>query len=661
MSKHFRMTDSNEARSYPHTESGSAPHALDRRAFLQGGAAVVLASLLESIAPTYAFGAGRRVGEDVIDGVTRTDLRIARHRLPFAGRDGNAIGLNGSVPGPLVRLREGQGATLRVTNALDVDSSIHWHGLLVPAGMDGVPGVSFAGIGPNSTFTYQYKVRQNGTYWYHSHSGLQEQSGVYGPLIIDPAEPDPFVYEREYVVMLSDWTFEDPHRVLSNIKTIGSYYNYQRRTLMDFAREVSAGQWREAISSRLAWGRMRMDPTDIADVTGATYTYLMNGLAPESNWTALFRPGERVRLRFINGSAMTYFDVRIPGLPLTVVQADGQNVKPVEVDEFRIAVAETYDVIVTPTEDRAFTVFAESMDRSGYARGTLVPRCGMTAPIPARRTRPLRTMADMGMRDMKDMPSMDAMRADGVIAGRAMPDMAPRPETGRVGRDTDASETMPGGSSRDSGGHAAHMDAHKDESLSPPGPASMPGMVMGGPARRPSAGGVVPHGPDTHGLESAMVAMAPRDRLSEAGNGLGDDGWRVLVYRDLEADAPFYDAREPEREIELHLTGNMERYMWSFDGEKFTEVTQPVAFHEGERLRLILVNDTMMEHPIHLHGMWMELENDARLLPRKHTLNVKPGERLSVRISADAPGNWAFHCHLLYHMEMGMFRIVRVS
>ena len=666
MSKHFRITDSNDTRRDPHAQSRSMPRTLDRRAFLQGGTAVLVAGLLESIAPTYALGAGRRVGKDTIDGLTQTDLRIARHRLPFAGRDGNAIGLNGSVPGPLVRLREGQKATLRVTNALDVDSSIHWHGLLVPADMDGVPGVSFAGIRPNSTFTYKYEVRQNGTYWYHSHSGLQEQSGVYGPLIIDPAEPDPFAYEREYVVLLSDWTFEDPHRVLSNIKTIGSYYNYQRRTLIDFAREISAGQWRDAISSRLAWGRMRMDPTDFADVTGATYTYLMNGLAPESNWTALFRPGERVRLRFINGSAMTYFDVRVPGLPLTVVQADGQNVKPVEVDEFRIAVAETYDVIVTPTEDRAFTVFAESMDRGGYARGTLAPRSGMTAPIPARRTRPLRTMADMGMADMgmadmKDRPGMDAMGADSAIAHQATPSATPKPDKGHAGHDTVASTTMPRGSSKGSAGHGAHMAAPTAETASPPGSAPMPEMTMDGPARGSSPGGVVPHGPDTHGLESAMVAMAPSDRLSEPGNGLGDDGWRVLVYRDLEADAPFYDEREPEREIELHLTGNMERYMWSFDGEKFTEVTQPIAFHEGERLRLVLVNDTMMEHPIHLHGMWMELENDARLLPRKHTLNVKPGERLSVRVSADARGNWAFHCHLLYHMEMGMFRIVRVS
>jgi len=370
-----------------------------------------------------------------------------------------------------------------------------------------------------------------------------------------------------------------------------------------------------------------MDPTDIADVTGATYTYLMNGLAPASNWTGIVRRGERARLRFINGSAMSYFDVRIPGLPLTVVQADGQNVKPVTVDELRIAVAETYDVIVTLPEDRAYTIFAESMDRSGYARGTLATRSGMQGPIPARRARPLRTMADMGMGDMAmGNMEMGGMPMDGgspTHEGMAMPD-APQ------------GQTMPGMGMR------------------PRSPMNAPTAAV--PSSTP-----VPHGPDTHGPENAMVAMVPRDRLSEPGTGLGGDGRRVLVYRDLEGLAPFYDQRVPTRTIELHLTGNMERYMWSFDGEKFTEVTAPIAFHEGERLRLVLVNDTMMEHPIHLHGMWMELENDAATLPRKHTLNVKPGERLSARISADARGSWAFHCHLLYHMEMGMFRVVHVS
>jgi CopA family copper-resistance protein len=459
-------------------------------------------------------------------------------------------------------------------------------------------------------------------------------------LIIDPAEPDPVVYDREYVVMLSDWTFEDPHRVLTNLKKMEGYYNYQKRTLAGLAREIAEGRGWSSFTNRLAWGGMRMDATDIADVTGATYTYLMNGLAPESNWTGLFAAGERVRLRFINGSAMSFFDVRIPGLAMSVVQADGQNIKPVEVDEFRIGVAETYDVIVRPEADRAYTVFAESMDRSGHARGTLAPRLGMQAAIPKRRPRPLRTMADMGMRDMHG-------------------------EHEERGGHTSKSRTMPAGPMKHAADsvdhekmdHAAMGHGTLDRGEMNPGSMSQPV----GSADRAAPRKYDPHGPDRHGPGNSMIARLPTDRLSEPGVGLGDDGWRVLVYRDLEALAPFHDRREPTREIELHLTGNMQRYMWSFDGEKYSEVTQPIEFHEGERLRLILVNDTMMEHPIHLHGMWLELENGAGLLPRKHTLNVKPAERLSALISAEARGSWAFHCHLLYHMEMGMFRVVRIS
>ncbi len=496
------------------------------------------------------------------------------------------IAVNGSLPGPLLRFREGETVTLRVANTLDEDTSIHWHGILLPNGMDGVPEVNFPGIRPGETFVYEYPVRQSGTYWYHSHSGLQEQLGVYGPLIIDPIEPDPFAYDREYVVMLSDWTFEDPYGVLANLKKMGGYYNFQRRTVADLFRSSDAG-----LADRLRWGRMRMDPTDIADITGYTYTYLMNGMPPGANWTALFRPGERVRLRFINGGAGSFFDVRIPGLEMTVVQADGQNVEPVTVDEFRIAIAETYDVIVQPTEEKAYTIFAESMDRSGFARGTLAPRSGMSAAIPERRRRPVRSMADMGM-------AMEGMDMEGMA------------------------------------GHAGHESA-------------MPAAV--------------PHGPDTHGPGNAAVPEVTRPRLDDPGIGLGDDGRRVLVYSDLRSVTPGYDRREPERELELHLTGNMERYMWSFDGKKFSEVKGPIPFRLGERLRVTFVNDTMMEHPIHLHGMWMELDNGSGAHnPRKHTVNVKPAERVSFLVTPNDPGPWAMHCHILYHMEAGMFRVVDV-
>ena len=528
------------------------------------------------------------------------DLAVARTAIGIDGRQGTAVTVDGSVPGPLLRFREGEAVTLRVRNELDEPTSIHWHGLLLPFEMDGVPGVSFPGIPPGETFTYRYPVVQSGTYWYHSHTGVQEQLGHYGPLVIDPAGPDPVAYDREHVVVLSDWMFANPHSVLAKLKKDEGYSNYRRRTVGDFFRAVSRNGLGAAVGDRLRWGRMRMAPTDIADVTGHHYTYLMNGQGPETGWYGLFTPGERVRLRVINAAAMSYFNLRIPGLPMTVVQTDGQNVEPVTVDELQIAVAETFDVVVEPVEDRAYTVFAEAMDRSGYARGTLAPREGMEAAVPELREPPLRTMVDMGM----------AM--DGMASG------APAP----------AGTAMPG--------------------------MEMPGMADAGPV-------VARHGPDTHGPGNAGVAEVQRSRLGEPGTGLQGVGHRVLVYTDLRALEP-YNQRPPDREVELHLTGNMERYMWSFDGLKFSEVRGPIPFEHGERVRLTLVNDTMMEHPIHLHGMWMELENgQGEYLPRKHTINVKPAERLSALIDADAPGRWAFHCHLLYHLDMGMFRVVEVS
>jgi CopA family copper-resistance protein len=591
-----------------------------RRHFLKSVAAVGLLTGLDRLAPAYAAEyVGLRKAMAAGEVGQAIDLRIQRTAIRIGDQEAKAVTINGSIPGPLVRLREGQTAILRVANQLDEDTSVHWHGIILPAEMDGVPGVSFAGIKPGQTFTYQFPVKQSGTYWYHSHSGLQEQLGHYGPIIIDPAEPEPFSYDREYVVMLSDWTFENPHHVLAKLKKQSNYYNFQQQTVGDFFRDVSKNGWDATMAERLMWARMRMSPTDLADVSGYTYTYLMNGLAPASNWSGLFRPGERVRLRFINGASMSNFDVRIPGLKMTVVQADGQNVQPVAVEEFRIGVAETYDVIVEPKEERAYTVFAESMDRSGYARGTLTAREGLTAPIPERRPRPLRTMADMGMGDMQH--DMSGMKMDS-MEGMDMSD-----------------------------GGAMQHDM-----------SNMNGMDMSGMDMSGKGAAVTKHGPDTHGPGNSMVAEMPRSRLHEPGTGLENTGTRVLVYTDLRSVKPMEDKRAPGREIELHLTGNMERFMWSFDGKTYSEANAPIAFHYGERLRLIMINDTMMDHPIHLHGMFMELENGAGdYLPRKHTINVKPGERLSLLITADAPGNWAFHCHLLLHMEMGMFRVVSVS
>lgn len=502
------------------------------------------------------------------------------------------------MPGPLIRLKEGQRAKLNVTNKLGEDTSIHWHGIILPENMDGVPGVSFEGIKPGRTFRYRYDVEQNGTYWYHSHSGLQEQLGHLGPLIIDPKDGD-IGADRQHTIILSDWTFEDPDEVFRNLKVAEGYYNRQKRTIFDTFNDIRRQGLEKTWKEREMWGQMRMSPRDIADVTGTTYTYLMNGRDSAMNWSALFKPGEKVRLRIINGSAMSFFDVRIPGLEMTVVSADGQPVRPVPVDEFRIGVAETYDVIVQPKHDKAYTIFAESFDRSGYVRGTLTPEIGREAAVPELRPTPERGMAAMGM------------------AGMGMMNM------------------------NNKDGHMDHAMAHKTE--------------------LPVDSIKIEHTEDGHGAGAAMIATNPTSRLDEPGIGLENVDHKVLVYADLVGAHEWPDKREPERQIELHLTGNMERYMWSFDGKKFTEVDGPIQFHHGERLRLVMVNDTMMDHPIHLHGMWMELENGQYPRPRKHTISLKPSEKVSLQISADAPGSWAFHCHLLYHMKAGMFRVVNVA
>ena len=573
------------------------------------------------------------------------DLTISEQSFHLDGGTGTAITINGTIPGPVIRLKEGQQATLRVTNRLTEDTSIHWHGLLLPSNVDGVPGVSFAGIKPGETFTYRFPVKQSGTYWFHSHSGGQELAGMYAPMIIDPIEPEPFRYEREYTVMLSDWSFESYETLFSNLKKDAGYYNFQKRTIGEFLIDVRRMGFWPALQNYLMWDQMRMDPTDFADVTGYTLTYLMNGRSSTGNWTGQFRPGERVRLRLINAASMTFFDARIPGLMMTVVQMDGQNVQPVTVDELRIGVAETYDVIVEPAEDRAYTIFAETMDRSGYARGTLSPRPGMAAAIPERRPRPLRTMEDMGM----SMEGMDMESMKDPHGGMTMPEMEP---SGGIQKMKPSDDTP----------HREHM---QHGSGVPPvqDRYGMSATDAGdqGRSRIPGAE-PVKHGPDDHGPGNQMVAEYSQNRMGEAGRGLEGSERRVLRYTDLKSLVPHPDQREPEREIELHLTGSMNRYMWSIDGKKYSEAPDPIPFRYGERVRLTFVNDTMMEHPMHLHGMWMHLENGAgAYLPRKHTVIVKPAERLSVVVTADALGPWAFHCHLLFHMDAGMFRIVEVS
>ena len=565
-----------------------------RRAMLKG--AVGLGGLAAIPAWARAMPHGPiRQGFDEVSGRV-IDLAVGQGAIEVAGRSGHTFAVNGSVPGPLVRLKEGEAVTLRVANHLAQDTSIHWHGLLLPFQFDGVPGVSFPGIKPGETFVYELPaLRQSGTYWWHSHSDLQEQAGHYGPIIIDPAGPDPVQADRDYVLLLSEFSPLHPHTIMAKLKKGEEYFNRQKTSWTD--------DYRLSGSDRRMWAGMRMMPTDIADVTGSTYTYLINGHAPEDSLEYLFSPGERVRLRIINGSAMSFFNIRIPGVRMSVVQADGKNVRPIEVDEFQIGTAETYDIVVEPTAE-AHTVVAEAMDRSGMAVATLTSRAGARAPVPSLRDPVLLTMTDMGHGGMDH-------------SGGGHSNMGHAPSTGG----------MDHGSMK-----------MRDTSSVPPDVALGPGVDM--------------------------VSANPADRMGDPGLGLDNVGHKVLTYRDLTALEPNDDPRKPSRHMQIHLTGNMERYMWSFDGRKFNAVAdQPIRFAYNERVRVKLVNDTMMAHPIHLHGHFFELVNGADRMhqPQKHTVIVQPGGSATFDLTADEPGDWAFHCHLLYHMHAGMFQVVTVA
>jgi CopA family copper-resistance protein len=583
---------------------------------------------------------------------TDFNLTIGEQAVNFTGAPRIGTTVNGSLPAPILRWREGDTVTMRVTNLLRETSSIHWHGIILPSAMDGVPGIAtgFNGIKPGETFTYQFPVTQSGTYWYHSHSGFQEQTGLYGSIIIDPREPEPFSYDRDYVVMFSDWTDEDPTDVYAKLKKLSHYYNFNERTHTDLMKDLKEKGLAATWNNRKMWNQMRMSQRDLSDVTGYTYTFLTNGQTPADGWTGLFKRGEKVRLRFINGSAMTFFDVRIPGLKMTVVAADGQYIEPVTVDEFRMGVAETYDVIVEPKDDTAYTIFAQDIARSGYARGTLTPDPSLTATIPEMDPVPNLGHGDMGMNMMNhtghDMSGMDHSQ-------HQMPD-------GKMMSGMDHSQhQMPDGKMMSGMDHSQHQ---------------MAGMDMGGMqlAQAPSAkpvmkpnpsdftAGPVHHAATEYGPHVDMRADAPQYRLDDPGVGLRNNGRRVLTYADLRNLRTTHDHREPDREIELHLTGNMGRYMWSINGVKHSDA-EPLRWKLGERLRITFVNDTMMNHPMHLHGMWSDLETgDNNFIPRKHTVIVQPGSRISYRVTVDAEGGWAYHCHLLYHM-LGMFRTVIVS
>ncbi len=570
---------------------------LDRRHLLTGSGALAVSLAIAPLFPAWArSGTSGAASGGILSG-GNIALTIAEGHFETGGRSAHhAVMINGTLPAPLIRLREGETVRLAVTNRLKEQSSIHWHGLLLPFNMDGVPGVSFPGIDPGETFTYEFPLLQSGTYWYHSHSGMQEATGLYGPLIIDPKGTDPVGYDREHVLVLSDWSPIHPHELMRRLKLSSGHFNSSKQTIGGLLKGQD-----QPLKDRLEWAAMRMDPTDISDVTASTYSYLVNGHGTAENWTGLFVPGERVRLRIINASAMTNFNLRIPGLAMTVVGSDGNLVQPVEVDEFQIAIAETYDVIVSPVDDRAYTLVAEAIDRSGLVRATLAPRMGMTAEVPALRKRPLLTMRDMGM----DMSSMDM-------------------------------------------GQGGEID------LSKPANSSMEGHSMS--MRDPSVAPGVKMGPGV-----ASLAPMPIDRLADRPTGLEAVEHRVLTYDQLRSRDPNPDLRTPSRQIDVHLTANMERYMWSMDGQTLSDGVDRIPFRHGERVQINLINDTMMPHPIHLHGHFFELvSGEPGHRPRKHTVNVLPGGRVAFDFTADAEGDWAFHCHMLLHMHAGMMRVITV-
>jgi len=560
---------------------------ITRRSFVQGSGLLPLMSLLSA-------GVSAKPSPRVID------LSIGYRQVNFTGAVSTAVTVNNSLPAPVLRWREGDEVVIRVTNTLPVKSAIHWHGLILPSEMDGVPGLSFDGIPPGGSFVYRFSIRQSGTYWYHSHAGYQEQLGMYGAIIIDPAGQDPVSADREHVVVLSDWSDESPEAIFATLKKNAHVYNRNRRTLGDALKDFRAKGVQQTFQDRAMWNRMRMEDSDLVDVSGYTYTYLMNGVAPDPGWVGGFKAGETVRLRLINAAAMSIFDFRIPGLKLKVVSADGQNVHPVTVDELRLAPAETIDVLVSPEGDGAYTLFAQSIDRSGHARGTLSSVPGMHAALPPYDAVPRLGHQEMGMRhDQGEQVGM-----------------------------------VPAGDHHHHGHHNMQHAEKEEKALT--------------------------HAPAEFGPHVDMRAESVSYRLDDPGIGLRDNGRRVLTYADLKRLEGSISTREPDDEIEIHLTGNMSRYMWSMDGVRFADA-DPMVWRFGERKRITLVNDTMMNHPIHLHGMWSELETgDVAYLPAKHTVVVQPGSKISYRVTAGERGRWAYHCHMLYHMK-GMFREVRVT
>ncbi|NOQ80414.1 MAG: copper resistance system multicopper oxidase [Gammaproteobacteria bacterium] len=627
---------------------------LSRRRFVTGLAAgSAMMGLGLGLNSQSAFALQSNIGPTVLRG-NEFNLNYSTTPVNLTGKQRIATAINGSIPAPVLRFKEGDSVALNVTNQMSVDTSIHWHGLILPSSQDGVPNISdgFKGIKPGATFRYQFPVIQSGTYWYHSHSGFQEQTGAYGAIIIDPIKPPPYHYDRDYVVLLSDWSDEDPNNIYHKLKKLSHYYNFRERTINDAMKEINESGWKNFWANRGMWNDMRMSDRDISDVTGYTYSFLTNGQTPDVGWTGLFKKGDKVLLRFINAAAMTFFDVRIPGLKMTVVAADGQYVQPVTIDEFRIGVAETYDVIVEPSDDRAYSIFSQAIDRSGYARGTLTPDLSLTIEAPPMDSAPLLSHGDMGMdMSMMDHGAMNHGSMDHSTMNHSMNNV----DHSKMGHEMPVNPSPDIDHSTMDHSRMGHDMAGMDHSMQ-----QIKTPEMGSGKAGFGSSQKIIHAETEFGPHVDMRADAPLYRLNDPGVGLRNTNRKVLSYADLKNFNKTPDPREPGREINLHLTGNMSRYMWSMNGIKFADA-EPLQLKFGERVRINLVNDTMMNHPIHLHGMWSDLETgDADYIPRKHTIIVQPGAKISYLVTADAMGGWAYHCHLLYHM-LGMFRKVVVS
>ncbi|WP_038150235.1 copper resistance system multicopper oxidase [Thiomicrorhabdus chilensis] len=646
------------------TPSVNAPARVTRRRFIEGaviGSAMVgvgfkpselLASTAQTVKPM--------AHPNILTG-TEFHLEIGRAVVNFTGTPQIATTVNGMLPSPTLVWREGDTVTLHVTNTLDEDSSIHWHGIILPFEMDGVPGLTFDGIQPGETFTYTFTVQQHGTYWYHSHSGFQEQTGLYGAIVIVPKEADPYDTQRDYVIQLSDWTDEDPNEVFANLKKMPDYYNFKQRTLGDFFSEVQEKGFKQAFNDRKMWNEMSMMDRDLSDVTGHTYTFLMNGSNPATHWRGLFKKGERVRLRFINSSAMTFFDVRIPGLKMTVIASDGNLVQSVEVDEFRIGVAETYDVLVEPEDEPAYCVFAQALDRSGFAVGSLTTDAKLTAEVPEMDPLPILTHTDMAMGGHHSGHDMSGMEH----TQHTMPESSGEMDHSMHQNMDHSRHAMPQSNTEplhqmeadmDHSKHAMHQEMNHEQ----PQSHSKHAMEAFFDANQVVADWPVEQAEIQWGPQTNMRAENAQYRLSDPGVGLRNNGRKVLTYADLRNLHSTRHDPQPDREIILNLTGNMERYLWSIDGVPYSKA-DPLHFKYGERIRITFVNHTMMNHPMHLHGLWSDLETgDMNHLPRKHTVIVQPGARISYRVTVDAKGVWAYHCHMLFHMA-GMFRKVIVA